>query len=50
MKKTKNFTFEYINIEKYQLKNIFNKLILGGLVCGFLLGLLIGLILFYQNK
>jgi hypothetical protein len=49
MKITKNYTFEYINLEKYELKKIFNKLIFGGFICGFLLGFLIGFIFFYQK-
>jgi len=47
MKITNKYTIDYITLPKNQIKNAFNKLIFGGLIIWILLGILIGIILFY---
>lgn len=44
---TRNYYLDYITLEKKQMKVTLNKVIFGGFITGLLLGVLIGIILFF---
>ena len=47
MKINNKYTIEYVTLPKKQIKNTFNKLIFVGFINGIILGIFIGIILFY---